>query len=186
MKTHPRHRAYYIDKGLLYVFSVNIEFELNIEEIGLVPGGARVNLVCVPRGGRVYNVLRERTVGAPGYPVVTGTIVWGEDAAFLGENDVAIANVRATIETDDGETIDTTYHGVLPLPMGVFRAIAGGADPVGTPEQPAEYPVVVTPNYETDSPKYRWLTELQCVGFGRVNEVAGLFRRVSYDMYALT
>jgi hypothetical protein len=179
------HRKHFMDLSLLYLFSVNVEFAMNIEEIGILPEGARVNLLCVPAAARVYNVLRERTVGVPGYPVVTGTIHWGEDAALLGVDDVGRPNVRATIETDDGATIDSIYHGVLFLGVGAFRAIVANADAIGTPQDPAEYSVTLTPVYQTNSPKYKWLAEQQCVGFGRVEEVNGLFRRVTYDTYAM-
>jgi hypothetical protein len=174
-----------MDKSLLYVLSADIEFATNIEEIGVIPGGTRVNLACVTDTAQVYNVLRERTIGVPGYPAVTGTITWGQDAAILASDDVAAANVRATIHTDDGATIDSTYHGVMPLGRGAFRAISGGTDLLGTPEQPAEYTLVITPVYQTSEPKYRWLAEQQCVGFGRVQEVEGLFRRATYDVYAM-
>ncbi len=180
------HRGYFIDKSLLYLFSVDLEFSMDFEELGLVPGGIRLNLFCVPNTARVYNVLRERTVGALGYPAVTGTLIYGEDPVLVREDDVAVANVRARIQTDDGALIDTTYHGIMPMGVGAFRAIAGGLDSLGTLEAPAEYRIVVTPTYETDSPTYRWLTEEQCVGFGTVQQVQGLFRRVSYDIYSMT
>ncbi len=179
------HRRFFMDQGLLYLFSTNIDFSLDFEQLGLVAAGARFNLFCVPNTARVYNVLRERSVGPLGHPAITGTLIWGEDASLLGLDDVAIANVRATIRTDDGALIDTDYRGVMPTEMGVFRAIAGGVDRLGTPVDPAEFRLVVTPVYRTESPKYRWLNELQCVGFGRVQEVDGMFRRVSYDIYAM-
>jgi hypothetical protein len=180
------HRTYFMDHAILYLFSADIEFSMAYEQIGLVPSGARFNLLCAPNTARVYNVLRERSVGLPGYQAVTGTIIWGEDAALMGEDDVAFANVRATIQTDDGAAIESTYRGVMPTGMGVFRAIAGGADLLGSARNPAEYSLVVTPTYETSAPQYKWLTEQQCVGFGTVQEVAGMFRRVTYDIFAMT
>src|SRR5579864_3365113 len=114
------HRRFLLDKALLYVCSANVEFSLNIEEIGVVPGGARFNVSCVPNTSRVYNVLRERTVGSAGYPVIVGSIIWGQDAARLGEDDVARANVRAILRTDDNAIVDATYTGTLPLATGAF------------------------------------------------------------------
>jgi Protein of unknown function (DUF3237) len=180
------HRTSLLDKALLYVLSADVEFSLDIEEVGNVPGGARFNVSSVSSTSRVYNVLRERTLGAPGYPAVEGTIVWGQDAALLGENDLATADVRAIIQTDDGALIDATYSGILPLGAGAFRSLVGALDAPGTAERPAEYRLVVTPVFETDSPKYKWLTEQQCVGFGRNSQIQGWFRRVSYDIYAMT
>ncbi len=180
------HRPYFIDKELLYLFSLNAEFALSFEEIGLVPGGLRLNLTCVPETSRVFNVLRERTVGMRGYPAVTGRLIFGEDPVLVSDEDAAIASVRGTIETDDGAYIDTTYYGVMPLGPGGFRGIAAGVDPIGSLDAPAEYPVVVTPTYQTEAPDYQWLTEQQCVGFGRVERIGGIFRRLSYDVYAMT
>jgi hypothetical protein len=180
------HRTHFVDKSLLYLFSTNIEFAINMEQIGIVPGGVRVNVSCVQDTARVYNILRERTVGVPAYATLTGRTTWGEDASFFGEDDVACGDVRSIIRTDDGGIIYVNYQGQLPMDMGSFRAICSGADQVGTAEEPAEFRLVVTPRYETDAPKYRWLVDHQCIGFGRSHMVRGLFRRVSYDVYALT
>jgi hypothetical protein len=180
------HRRYFLDQALLYLFSTDVEFGLNFEQFGVVEDGARFNLFCVSNSTRVYNVLREREVGARGYPVVSGKLLWGEDASLIGSNDVAFANVRATIQTDDGELIDAVYHGVMPMGLGVFRSIAGGVDGLGTAEAPAEFRLVITPTYQADPQgKYAWLNDLPCVGFGRVQEIDGTFRRVTYDMYAM-
>jgi hypothetical protein len=180
------HRRYFVDRALLYHFSTDLVFGLNFEQLGLVSMGARFNLFCVSNSTRVYNVLREREVGALAYAAVSGKLIWGEDASLLGSDDVAIANVRATIQTDDGALIDATYRGVMPTALGVFRAIAGGVDKIGKPETPAEFRLVVTPTYQTGDQRYAWLNELQCVGFGRVQEVDGTFRRVTYDIYAMS
>ncbi len=179
------HRRHFVDHSLLYVFSASIEFSIDLEQIGLVPEGARVNVLCVPESSRVFNVLRERTVGVSGYPAVTGALVSGEDTSVLREDDVAIANVRATFQTDDGAVIDATYQGVLPLGVGAFRDLAGELEGAGSEEEPAEFSIIVTPRYETADERYRWLTEQQCIGFGRVEVEEGLFRRVSYDVYAM-
>jgi hypothetical protein len=180
------HRRYFLDHALLYVFSIDIELGLDIEEIGVVPEGARVNLHCVPGSTRAYNIIRERTAAAPGYSAVTGTIVWGEDVGVVREDDVAVPAVRACIRTDDGALIETTYRGNLSLGMGGFRAIVAGADAVGTPDSPVEFHLISTPAYCTADPRYQWLAEYQCVGFGRSFEIDGLFRRVTYDIYAMT
>ncbi len=179
------HRTHFIDHSLLYLFSASLEFSLAIEQVGLGAEGARVNVLCVPESSRVYNILRERSLGAPGFETLTGALVTGEDSGVLREDDVAIANVRATLRTDDGALIETKYMGVLPLGVGAFRNIVAGAELFGTPQAPAQFTIVVTPTYETEDPRYRWLTEQQCVGFGRVEASLGVFRRVSYDIYAL-
>jgi hypothetical protein len=179
------HRTYFMDHSLLYLLSASLEFSLAIEQVGLIAEGARVNVLCVPESSRIFNILRERSFGAPGFETVTGALVTGEDCGVLREDDVAIANVRATLRTDDGALIETKYVGVLPLGVGAFRNIVAGAELFGTPDQPAVFTIIVSPTYETGDPRYRWLTDQQCVGFGRVEASMGIFRRVSYDIYSL-
>jgi hypothetical protein len=179
------HRRHFIDRSLLYLLSTDIEFGLDFEQIGLVERGARFNLFCVANSTRVYNILGERQLGATSYAAVEGKLIWGEDTPLIGDDDVAVAHVRATLVTNDGATIDVVYDGILPTGLGTFRAIAGGVDPLGTPENPEEFRLVITPRYSTSHPRYNWLNELQCIGFGRVQEINGMFRRVTYDVYGL-
>jgi hypothetical protein len=174
------------DKDLLYLFSYDLELATHPEDIGLVPGGARTNVYLVPEDSRVYHVLRERAIGGLGFPVITGTIVWGADWALLRDDDVAISDVRLLIRTDDGALIDSTYSGVCPLGIGGFRGIVNQDDKLGKPEAPFVATVVTTPRFLTSAPKYNWLNEQQCVGFGRLEVVKGVLRRVSYDIYAMT
>jgi hypothetical protein len=180
------HRTHFIDHSLLYVCSASIEFSLAIEQIGLVAQGARVNVLCVAESSRVFNILRNRSLDGAGFEAVTGTLLTGEDVGLLREDDVAIPSVRVAIRTDDGAVIEAQYMGVLPLGVGSFRGIVAGAEPLGTLDEPGLFTIIVTPRYETADPRYRWLTEQQCIGFGQVEASIGLFRRVSYDVYALT
>jgi hypothetical protein len=182
----PTHRTHFVDKSVLYLFSVDAEFTTTFEQIGIVPGGARVNVFAVPDATRVYNIIRDRTIGVPGYSTLTGSLAWGEDTVLVDETDVVTGSIRGTIRTDDGSLIDMRYQATLPLVMGAFRAIAGGVDAVGTAERPLEHSFVITPRYETEVPRYRWLCEHQCIGFARVQQVSGIFRRISYDVYAMT
>jgi Protein of unknown function (DUF3237) len=175
-----------LDRALLYLFSYNVEAATDVQDIGLSPAGLRVNVECIPNGGRVYNVLGERTSG-PGFPSVTGRIVAGGDRALIREDDVTISNVRMTIQTDDNEFIDSSYGGVCPLGQGGFRSLVSGKDKLGTLAQPLLVPVVVTPRYETSvSSKYAWLMSLQAVGFGRLEIVRSVIRRITYDIYSMT
>jgi Protein of unknown function (DUF3237) len=193
------HRTSFVDRALLYLFSADVEFSLSTEVIGLVSGGIRLNISCVAEASYVYNILRQRSVKLRGYSTVTGTVVWGEDPVLLREDDVAVPDVRATIETDDGVFVDMNYRGALPLGVGGFRAIAAASDQIGTLEEPAEVRLVVTPTYVVgsdpqlangresgpDRVSYSWLSDYQCVGFGRNAVVQGISKRVSYDIYAM-
>jgi hypothetical protein len=155
------------------------------EDVGLVPGGVRINVACVPYESRVYHVLRERTVGGLNFPIVTGSVVAGTDSALIREDDVAISTVRMTIETDDRSHIDSMYQGYCFLGMGGYRSIVGDKQKLGSEKAPVEVPIVITPRYETAAPQYRWLMEQRCVGFGRLQIVRNKLRRVSYDVYAM-
>jgi uncharacterized protein DUF3237 len=179
------HRREFLDKSVLYLFSADIELSMGVEQLGLTPEGLRATVSCVGSTSRVYNVLRHRSLGMADLPAITGRLRAGEDRALLREDDVAVADVRALIETDDGAVIETTYKGVVALGMGTFRMLAGGRDQLGTPERPLEVPIVITPRYATLHPRYAWLNEMQCVGFGRVKAIDGAFRQVSYDIYAM-
>jgi hypothetical protein len=180
-----RHRRELLDGALHYLFSADIELSIDTEQLGITPEGLRAIVSCVPNTSRVYNVLRSRSLGAGDYPAVSGRLRAGEDRALLREDDVALADVRAVIETDDGATIEAHYLGLATLGMGAFRALAGGRDNFGTPAEPVELPIVITPRFSTSDPRYSWLASMQCVGFGRVRAADGAFRQVSYDVYAM-
>ena len=50
---------------------------------------------------------------------------------------------------------------------------------------PFEARIVVAARYETSDVRYRWLTQHQCIGYGRITIVRGVLRRVTYDIYAM-
>ncbi len=178
-------RRTFIDKSLLYLFSYNVEADMDVDNIGLSTDGLRVNVRCIPHSGRVYSVLGERVVGALGVPVVTGQLKEGEDRAVVRADDVTVSEVRATIETDDGALIDATYPGVCFLGQGGFQGFVSDKDKYGELLEPLILPVVVTPRFWTSSEKYQWLTELQCIGFGRLAIVENVLRAITYDIYAM-
>ena len=185
MSEAARHRRELLDGCLNYLFSADIELSIDAEQFGLTPEGLLATVSCVPSTSRVYNVLRSRSLGAGSYPAISGRLRSGEDQALLREDDIALADVRAVIETDDGAIIETTYHGLVALGMGAFRALAGGRDALGTQDQPVELPLVITPRYATSDPRYSWIMSMQCVAFGKVRAVDGVFRQISYDVYSM-
>jgi hypothetical protein len=178
------HRCCFLDKAVLYVFSYNVELSIDVECVGLVPGGARINVNCVPGESRVYHVLRERIGGKGQFPLITGTIIAGGDQALIREDDVAISSVRMIIKTDDGALIASTYRGISYLGMGGYREVVSGNRPgaVGTPIAKR---IIITPQYETSSSKYKWLMDERCVGFGRLEVMDNILRRATYDIYAM-
>jgi hypothetical protein len=181
-------RKYFLDKDLLYLFSYNTEIEHYIVRLAAVPAGVRFNENATPGESRVYNVLREKSQGGvgPGFKVITGKLVEGFDRALYRSDDVIVGQIRATIQTDDGAIIGSRYRATAFLGPGGFDAYAAGIDKVGTKKTPVQAPIVITPRYETDHEDYKWIVDLQCVGFGRADVIEDEVRRVTYDIYAMT
>jgi len=176
-----------LDWNLLYLFSFDIELDLNRQEkLGRFSQGVRLNLFAKNGMSRVYDVGRQSSV-AGGNPAITGRIQWGGDEALLREDDVGVCNIRLAIHTDDQSIIHLSYRlqGYLGA-GGVERVVtAEGDDTFGTEEQPYEIPIMTSPRFETAAPRYTWLNELQAIGFGRVHAVRSKFRRNTQDIYAL-
>ncbi|HKQ70037.1 MAG TPA: DUF3237 family protein [Polyangiaceae bacterium] len=172
-----------LDKDLLYLFSYDANLEMRRDEIGFVPGGVRVNIFAKPRDTRVYHVARERTT--TGSRTIQGSVEWGTDWALIRTDDIGSLDVRLTIKTDDGATIFSWYKGVFPSGDRGFRKLISEDPLVGSEQHPVEAPVYVTPHYETADPRYAWIGQHQCVGFGRIKIVKSLVRSVSFDIYAM-
>lgn len=188
MNVRPDRRELY-DWSLLYLFSFDVELDVTRQEkLGRFPGGARVNLFARPELSRVYNVGREATIPGDGRPSLSGKVQWGSDQAALREDDTGSCNIRLTIRTDDEADIHMTYRLVGYLgPGGVERLLSAvGRDRFGSENHPYEVPIMTSPRFQTASPRYAWLNDLQGIGFGRVQLVRSTFRRNSQDIYALT
>jgi hypothetical protein len=179
------HRRHFIDNQLLYLLSYDVEADMDRDDLGFVPGGVRVNIFARPNLSRVYHVLRERTVPGLGFEAISGTLQWGGDWLTWREDDIELSEVKATILTDDHATIHFHYHLSAYLGPGGFRRIVSEKGKIGKETAPVDWPVVVTPRFDTTHPKYRWMTEHQCVGFGRVQVIKSEVRRLTYDVYAL-
>jgi hypothetical protein len=182
-------RNYFLDRDLRYVFSYTIDLSMNRQEIGPVPGGVRVNIFTL--GGELFQVLNERSPWAENN--IRGTVLpGGGDWAFLGDDDVGRVDVRIAFRTEDNAYLESRYRGVFPLGPGGFREFLREFDsrgePVkllGTEKKPFFASVFIAPTFETSHPRYKWLTKLQCAGFGRVKIVHGSAREMSIDVYAL-
>ena len=86
-------------------------------------------------------------------------------------------DVRIVIETGDGALIHAAYRGINPMTKAqVDRFLAG--------ELPKGMVLYVTPRFETSHEKYQWLTRLQAVGRGGVEQDGDRFK-VTYSWYAL-
>jgi hypothetical protein len=181
MNTDTR-RSALLDKDLLYLFSYDADLQMRRDVIGFIPAGVRFDVSAFRNKTRVYNVARERTVF--GSKAIEGTIVQGTDWPVIRPDDIGVLDVRLTIRTDDEATIFSRYRGVFWTGDGGYRTIVSGKM-LGTEEKPQAMPVQITPRYETDDPRYAWLIEHQCVGFGQITIVDSKVRRGSFDIYAM-
>jgi Protein of unknown function (DUF3237) len=177
-----------LDWNLLYLFSFDIELDVDREEkLGRFPSGFRLNLFVKSGLSQVYNVGRETTIAGDGRPSITGKLEWGSDEVLLREDDVASCNVRLAVLTDDGARIHIHYRlqGYVGV-GGVDRIERGvGLDRYGTERRPYEFPLLSSPRFQTSSARYGWLNDVQGIGFARAQIVRSKFRRVTTDIYAL-
>jgi hypothetical protein len=143
-------------------FLCDIEADLGEPElIGAVPEGVRTTFYI--KGGKIEG------------PEIRGKIrPVGADWFLLRPDGVGQLDVRATVETDDGELIYVSYNGLLDLTVAMAQ---GSADA----EQPAPEPRIFTnPIFRTASEKYSWLNRTFAVAVGAPGE-----NKVSYSVYRL-
>jgi len=137
-----------IDYKLDHILSFTGELAGVPEVIGPLPEGVRVNF---------YNTGGEIT--GPGIHGKVRPV--GGDWMMVRRDGIAIVDVRATFETDDGALILVTYNGI------------GQTTPAGASLRAA-------PLFETGDQRYAWLTKLQAIAVG---ERVGT--DVKYDVHAL-
>ncbi len=121
------------------------------------------------------------------FPVLEGTVKgpklngkirpFGADWGLIRADNCFELDVRIVIETDDGAFIHTCYRGIIAMTKEqVDKFLAG--------ELPAGLCPYVTPRFETSHEKYQWLTRIQVVGRGSVEQEGNKFK-VSYSWYGL-
>jgi hypothetical protein len=146
---------------LEHLFSYNAFLDMDV--IGAVAEGVRINFLV--------------TRGEFSGPKLKGKLrPSGGDWLTIRTDGVALLDVRATFESDDGALIYTSYTGVADLGEGGYQKFLAGEPPV------SGLPLHVVPRYQTSHPSYIWLNRLQCLGIGE----AFLERNeVHYDIYAV-
>jgi hypothetical protein len=180
------HRGQLHDRALLYLFSFDVETSLDREELGFVAGGVRATLFARPNLALVYHLYRARTIAGLGFEAISGTLTWGGDWLFWREDDIEFSQVRATITTKDDAQIHMSYEIVADLGPGGFRRIVSEKEKIGKEKAPVDWPIITSPRLETTDPRYRWMMEYQCIGFGYVEVIKSEIRRLTYDIYAMT
>ena len=151
-----------IDYKLEHILSYTGELAGSPEVIGPVPEGIRVNF---------YN-----TGGEIAGPRIKGKVrPLGGDWMMVRRDGIAVVDVRATFETDDGALILVTYPGVIDLGEDGYDKFLRG-------ERPATVQIRTSPRFGTSHPRDLWLNRLHCLGIG---EYAAATNRATYDVYAV-
>jgi len=145
-------------------FLCDIEAELSFPEvIGPIAEGMRATFYI--QGGTFEG------------PNLKGTIKpVGADWFVIRNDQVGQLDVRATLETDDGELIYVYYQGLVDFPEETKKELAQGNLPVG-----GEFKILTNPVFRTASQKYAWLNGTFAVGVGSSGE-----NKVSYSIYRIT
>jgi hypothetical protein len=101
----------------------------------------------------------------------------GGDAFLIRADNCAELDVRGVMETDDGATIYTSFHGVGDFTAEQVEQLKAGQIPEGLR-------VFIAPRFETAHPDYQWLTRIQAVGLGSM-ESDGDLTKVTFSWYLL-
>lgn len=135
---------------------------LRKEKVGATPEGLRIN----------WHVVEGRFEG----PSLRATILPGAtDWMRIRPDGVGIVAVTASLETETGARLFTSYGGMFDLGVdGYQRALRDEFDPLP--------PLVLTPTYQTADPNLAWLNRVQCLGVGSV-DLASL--ELAVDVYQI-
>jgi hypothetical protein len=181
-------RRHFLSKTLNYLFSHDLT--LRTDAVGFVPGGFQMKL----RGeknlldpstqdteanpSRAFHALGDELV--LGNDAVFGTVVWFDERMFIAEqNSVGTVDTKLTVRTPDGALIWSHYKGRVRFGRLGYRRLLGDHGATSF-----EAKVFVAPRFETDTGKYRWLTERQCVAYGRLKVEGGAITSAAYDVYS--
>jgi len=187
-------RRFLFEKSVVYLFSYDVLLEeqgrntgplgwcVTLSHRSSAGGDDRPDLVPF-RARAVYHVLDDTTV--EDNDAIVGTVGNVHDTAVVACHDtVAAVEGRITIQTrDEGALIHSHYKGSLSLgPLGLahFEPLAEQR-----PERETRAKMFIGPRFETAHPKYKWLAERQCAGFGLMTIRGGCASRYTVDIYAL-
>ncbi len=151
-----------IDYKLEHICSLTVTLAGQPEVIGPVAEGIRVNFYVT--GGEVSG------------PKLRGKIrPVGGDWLTVRTDGVAVLDVRATMETEDGALIMTAYQGICDLGEDGYQRFL-------RQDLPSVISLRIAPRYWTAHPNYAWLNRLQCLGIGEGRLTKN---EVVYDIYAV-
>ncbi len=125
----------------------------------------------------IYNVPSGTVEG----PKIKGKILPpAGDWLVLLPSGVLRLDVRLTILTDDNQYIYVTYNGVVKTNPATDKKFQEGKEIIKADEQ---Y-FITAPTFQTSSPKYAWLNEIQAVG-KQIAVKGGEGSFVRYDIFAI-
>ena len=188
-------RRFLFEKNLVYLFSYDLD--LQEEARVAVPGGLRISTAHVAgksegregdsfKNRLVYHVLDNDTV--EGNDAIVGNVQWIKDSTLIGYNDrTGSVEGRIAIKTSDHAILDSRYGGSFALSALGLDHLRRPDEKVVTEKPPLETQVkmFIAPRFDTAYPKYKWLSERQCAGFGSVTIKNGEISRATFDIYCL-
>jgi hypothetical protein len=185
-------RRYLFEKNLLYLLS----YDANVRETAraFVPGGGAIEWTANktaagdsahggrarPSAGPAYHVLDDDRIDEN--DSITGHVIEIHDRIVIPA-DERIATLEGTviIDTSDRAVLAGHYRGSLVLgPLGGDRFAPGGDE-----NKLLRIKTLVIFRFETTFPKYKWITERLCAGFGFIEVGGGIVRTLSFDLYAM-
>jgi len=186
-------RRYLFEKELIYLFS----YDVALREHGRmeVQGGRTVSLSASDGVGGdetppqeeepftprlVYHVMDDNRI--EDNDAITGSITWLRTSLYVPDAE-RTGSIEGTIgiTTGDQAVLDSCYKGSFS--MGSLGA--GHFDSILSKDQVTRIKAFISPHFETPYPKYKWLGERQCAGFGLIEMKDGLVTRATFDIYAM-
>jgi hypothetical protein len=171
-------RKYFLPRKTDYLFSFDLALDTRTLQSQASPwlGGVRMHLTINGGDSPAYHVLGDETV--LGNDSIFGCVRSFSDSVFVPEGTTTgRIDARISVETNDHAIIWAQYHGTLRLgPRGLDRLLEGNAS--------FQAKAFITPRFETVFPKYRWLAERQCVGYGTVAVEKGVITSATFDIHA--
>ena len=148
------------DYKLEHICSITVGLHNPPEVIGPTPEGLRLNVYI--SGGEVSG------------PHLSGRVLpVGADWLIVRSDGVAVLDIRATLQTDDGALIYVEYQGMADAGEDGYHKFISG-------ELPSRIPVRGAPRFHTSHPDYLWLNRIQCLNVGEADLENWV---VGYDLY---
>ena len=176
-------RTHFFPRNIAYLFSMDMSFQRPAPPIR--PYGSATHELNLDTGP-VYHALGElRTLGEA---AVCGYLqIVQQKLEYPPGYDFAQLSGRLVIRTDENETLDATYDGVVQAgdDWHLVAELAKSRDPGMVTGN-----AYITTRFDTTSTRHRWLTAYQCIGYGLVElkggETGVALEFATFDVYAMT